>query len=80
MAGLNNRRKPRGKQGIGFMGLTGLGEGPPMRIIGVLQRAAYQAPERCERCGSGEIFQDHTESRRLYCFNCGEDVFLVGAR
>ena len=74
---LNGTRRPYGKRGIGTMGLLGLGEGLPQRVGGVLQRAASALPVRCERCGSGEIFQDPAEPRRAWCFACGEDVFLV---
>jgi len=71
-------RRTRGKQGIGIMGLLGLGESPPTRIQGVAQRAAYTRPLRCDKCGSSEIFSDVSTPRRIFCHGCHSDWFLLG--
>lgn len=70
-------RRTRGKQGIGVMGLLGLGEGPPQRIQGVSQRATSTRPDRCDKCGGITISDDFTNPRRSVCFDCGSDFFLV---
>ena len=70
-------RRTRGKHGVGIMGVLGLGDQPPTRIVGVVQRAVYVAPERCPKCQSTAVFADVTEARRLWCFACGGDVFLI---
>lgn len=70
-------RRTRGKHGVGIMGVLGLGEQPPRRIEGVRQVAMYAPPECCQKCQSREVFEDRTEARRLYCYSCGADVFLV---
>ena len=67
----------RGKHGIGIMGRLGLGNHPPGRIVGVVQRATSRIPERCPKCQSVAIFADITEARRVYCWACGGDVFLI---
>ena len=67
----------RGKHGIGIMGVLGLGDTPPTRIVGVVQRAASRTPERCPKCQSVAVFADVTEARRVWCFACGGDVFLI---
>ena len=64
------------KRRYSVMGLLGLGAVTPHRIEGVAQRVAYAPPVRCDKCGSAEIFQDITESRRLYCAACATDWFL----
>ena len=71
------KRRPYGRRGVGFMGLLGLGERPPARIPGVRQHAVEIRPEWCDRCGSRAIFQDRTESRRIFCFSCGGDMYLI---
>lgn len=59
------------------MGLFHLGQGWPRRIS-PLQRAVEEVPDRCPHCqAEGTIFQDRLVSRRLYCFNCDRDFWLV---
>ena len=71
-------RRTRGKQGIGIMGLLGLGDGPPQRIQGVSQRATSATPVICDKCRSRALFDDLTEPRRIFCQACHSDWFLVG--
>ena len=59
------------------MGLLGLGNAVPTRIWGVQQRAAEAVPAYCPKCQSESLVADRTETRRVYCYACGEDVFLV---
>ena len=70
-------RRTRGKHGVGIMGVQGLGDTPPTRIVGVVQRAAFAVPERCPKCQSAAVFADITEARRVFCWACGGDVFLI---
>jgi uncharacterized protein (DUF983 family) len=70
-------RRTRGKQGVGIMGALGLGDSPPTRIVGGVQRAARAAPERCPKCQSAAVFADITEARRVYCYACGGDLYLI---
>lgn len=58
-----------------LMGLLRLGEMPPPRTVGA--RQVDVPPAACAKCGSGEIFADALEPRRLYCFGCGWDAWLV---
>lgn len=59
------------------MGLLGLGETLPRRVS-PLQRAVEEVPDRCPHCrAEGTIFRDRLVSRRLYCFNCDRDFWLV---
>lgn len=67
----------RFRRKYGRMGLTELGDGPPERALGVRQRAVLWRPEQCDKCGSREIFDDQLEPRRVYCFGCGADAFIV---
>lgn len=59
------------------MGLLDLGNPVPSRIVGVRQCAAETIPAYCPKCQSGSLVADRTENRRVYCYACGEDVFLV---
>ena len=60
-------------------GLLGLGEHPPTQVTGVIQRVAYDPPERCDKCGGRDISTDPMDLRRYSCFQCGQDFFLVEA-
>ena len=71
------KRRPYGRRGVGFMGLLGLGERPPARIPGVRQHAVEIRPERCGQCQSRAVFEDRVEPRRIYCYACGWDVWIV---
>ena len=42
------------------------------------RRLVLFAPERCSKCQSREVFADRSEPRRLACFSCGEDWFVLG--
>lgn len=58
-------------------GLTGLGEGLPTQVRGVIQRIAYEVPETCDKCGSKDIHADPLDARRYACFQCASDWFIV---
>ena len=70
-------RRRRGRQGIGFMGLLGLGDKPPQRVPGVRHHAVYARPEWCAKCGGVNVSDDSRDPRRSFCFDCGSDFFLV---
>lgn len=59
------------------MGLLDLGNPVPTRIVGVRQCAAEAVPASCPKCRSSFLVADRTEERRVYCYSCGEDVFIV---
>ena len=75
---MSRRGRPRGRHGVGIMGLLGLGEQPPRRVTGVMQQAVLRDPVWCPKCQSTEIFQDITEPRRIYCYHCHADWYRVG--
>lgn len=60
-------------------GLLGLGEGLPPRVSG-RQRALEVVPDKCPHCGAeDQLFQDQVMPRRVYCFCCSRDWWLVRA-
>ena len=60
-----------------LMGLLGLGNRPPPRWVGVEHRATRLMPEACDKCGATHLQLD---GRRVSCWLCGWDVFLVTDR
>lgn len=68
----------RGKRGpYNQTGLLGLGKGLPPRVS-EHQRALEAVPAICPHCkAAGTIFQDRLAPRRIYCWNCDRDWFLV---
>ncbi len=77
--GLRVSRKTR------LMGVMGLGVGLPRPVEDVVvQRIVVEVPDVCGRCGSQAImFNRDIETpgpaRRVSCFTCGWDAFLVTA-
>lgn len=47
------------------------------RSCGGVRHVVSRAPEECTKCHSREIFSDRTEPRRIACFSCGYDWFLL---
>lgn len=57
------------------MGLLGLGNDKiPRRVEGIAQKAVYDEPHVCDKCGA-TAFRQH--GRQFVCVLCGEDVWLV---
>lgn len=68
----------RGKRGpYNQTGLLGLGKGWPPRVS-EHQRAMESVPLICPHCkAEGQIFQDRQVERRIFCWCCDRDWWLV---
>lgn len=66
-----------------LMGIMGLGNGLPRPVEEVLAQATLvEVPSSCARCGSAAIMlgrdvAEYGPPRRVSCFMCGWDAFLV---
>ena len=59
------------------MGLHRLGDGWPKRVS-IRQRVLEEVPEKCPECGAEEqIFQDRQVPRRVFCWVCQHDWWMV---